>query len=78
MPKKVKLSKIPVLPLLELLKTLYEKGTDFIDIIGSTGENGESDVIGIAVLESYIEVWEEPEEKRDGPLNEDIIKKLIG
>jgi hypothetical protein len=83
MPKKVKLSKIPVLPLLELLEALYAKGTNFIDIIGTQSADGseESDMLGIAVLREYMEDYVEEEKEIETtkvPLNDNIIKKLLG
>ena len=43
----IRLKKIPLLVLLEALKDIYERGVDYVDIIGVPGV--EQDSIGIAI-----------------------------
>jgi hypothetical protein len=47
----IRLKKIPLKIFLEALTDIYNRGVDFVDIIGSSGE--EQDSIGIAIKEEY-------------------------
>ena len=68
----VTLKKIPLLVLLEALKDIYERGVDYVDIIGVPGE--EQDSIGIAVKSEYYVTEEEDEDK---PITDEDLNQLI-
>lgn len=68
----VRLKKIPLLVLLEALKDIYERGVDYVDIIGVPGE--EQDSIGIAVKSEYYATEEEDE---DRPITDEDLNQLI-
>lgn len=61
---------------LEALTDIYERGVDYVDIIGVPGE--EQDSIGISVKEEYFakEVDDE-EEDNDSPLSDSDLNQLI-
>lgn len=72
-PKEMRLNKIPLRPFLEALKDIYERGVDYIDIIGVPGETQDS--IGIAVKEDYYAPgteWVDDEERFNGLSDEDL------
>lgn len=62
----IRLKKIPLRVFLEALTDIYERGVDYVDIIGVPGE--EQDSIGISVKEEY---FAQEEDDDDGP-NEDL------
>jgi hypothetical protein len=68
----VRLKKIPLLVLLEALKDIYERGVDYVDIIGVPGE--EQDSIGISVKSEYYATEEEDEDK---PITDEDLNQLI-
>lgn len=72
----VRLKKIPLRMFLEALTDIYERGVDYVDIIGVPGE--EQDSIGISVKEEYFakEVDDE-EEDNDSPLSDSDLNQLI-
>ena len=50
----MQLRKIPLFELLEILNDLYEDGVDYIDISGTSDEDGKQDLIKITVRPDYI------------------------
>ena len=62
----VRLKKIPLFILLEALRDVYNRGVDYVDIIGVPGE--EQDSIGISVKEEYFAP--EYQEEDDAPSKE--------
>lgn len=60
----VRLKKIPLFIFLEALTDIYNRGVDYVDIIGVPGE--EQDSIGISVKEEYFSNSEEEEEEGGG------------
>lgn len=72
----VRLKKIPLRMFLEALTDIYERGVDYVDIIGVPGE--EQDSIGISVKEEYFakEVDDE-EEDNNSPLSDSDLNQLI-
>ena len=72
----IRLKKIPLRVFLEALTDIYERGVDYVDIIGVPGE--EQDSIGISVKEDYYapgadSPWED--EKKD--LSDEDLNQLI-
>jgi hypothetical protein len=59
----VRLKKIPLFIFLEALTDIYNRGVDYVDIIGVPGE--EQDSIGISVKEEYFSNSEEEEEDEE-------------
>ena len=49
--QELRLKKIPLKVFLEALTDIYNRGVDYVDIIGTPGE--EQDSIGIAIKEEY-------------------------
>ncbi len=64
----LRLKKIPLKPFLEALTDIYNRGVDYVDIIGVPGV--EQDSIGIAVKEDYYAPDSEDEELSDEDLNQ--------
>jgi len=65
----VTIKKIPLKPLLDILQDVWEKGADYVDIIGVTGDV-QNNVL-IAIRDDYMNSEEEEEqspkeEKHDG------------
>jgi len=75
--QEVRLKKIPLRPFLEALKDIYERGVDYIDIIGVPGE--EQDSIGISVIEEYFAPEEEGDDDDIPPteLSDEDLNQLI-
>ena len=72
----VRLKKIPLRMFLEALTDIYERGVDYVDIIGVPGE--EQDSIGISVKEEYFAKEEEDdEEDNNAPLSDSDLNQLI-
>lgn len=69
----IRLKKIPLRAFLEALTDIYERGVDYVDIIGVPGE--EQDSIGISVKEDYFAQDEDEEE--EGPLSDEDLNQLI-
>lgn len=69
----IRLKKIPLRAFLEALTDIYERGVDYVDIIGVPGE--EQDSIGISVKEDYFAKDEDEEE--EGPLSDEDLNQLI-
>ena len=72
----IRLKKIPLRVFLEALTDIYERGVDYVDIIGVPGE--EQDSIGISVIEEYFA----PEEGDDDDippteLSDEDLNQLI-
>jgi hypothetical protein len=59
----VRLKKIPLFIFLEALTDIYNRGVDYVDIIGVPGE--EQDSIGISVKEEYFSNSEEEEDEEN-------------
>ena len=53
--KMVELRKIPLAGFIDLLQELYEKGADYVDIIGKP--NTQQDIISVVVKEEYVDVY---------------------
>jgi hypothetical protein len=87
MGKQVKLRKIHLDTLMKLLVELYDKGVDYVDIIGTLDKVQDS--IGISFCSEYMndgmrENFDkisvkriEEEEETGSPLNEDDLNQLI-
>lgn len=68
--EKVTLRKIPIETLIATLVEIYDKGADYVDIVGIPDDT--QDEIGIIVKEEYYHT--NPE---DGELDEDDLKNLL-
>lgn len=68
----LRLKKIPLKPFLEALTDIYNRGVDYVDIIGTSGD--EQDSIGIAIKEEY---FSEPEEEEEKDLSDEDLNQLI-
>jgi len=69
----IRLKKIPLKIFLEALTDIYNRGVDFIDIIGKHGE--EQDSIGIAIKEEYFsndDILDEEGEDREIDFPKDL------
>ena len=69
----LRLKKIPLKTFLDALMDIYNRGVDFIDIIGMPGE--EQDSIGIAIKEEYFskdDISDEEEEDREIKSSKDL------
>lgn len=71
----VRLKKIPLRMFLEALTDIYERGVDYVDIIGVPGE--EQDSIGISVKEEYFAKEEEEDDDNDNSLSDSDLNQLI-
>lgn len=79
----LRLKKIPLKTFLDALMDIYNRGVDFIDIIGMPGE--EQDSIGIAIKEEYFskdDISDEEEEedreiKSSKDLSDEDLNQLI-
>ena len=67
----VRLKKIPLFIFLEALTDIYNRGVDYVDIIGVPGE--EQDSIGISVKEEYFSNSEDEEKDEDVKLPKDFL-----
>lgn len=61
--EELRLKKIPLAIFLEALTDIYNRGVDYVDIIGIPGE--EQDSIGIAIKEEYFSHLNEDEDEED-------------
>jgi len=68
----LRLKKIPLKPFLEALTDIYNRGVDYVDIIGTSGD--EQDSIGIAIKEEY---FSEPDENEEEDLSDEDLNQLI-
>lgn len=66
-PNEMKLTKIPLGKFVTILNSLYEKGVEYIDIIGIMDE--EEDYVGISIIREYLS--KELREKFDSLAEED-------
>lgn len=66
----LRLNKIHLKSFLEALTDIYNRGVDFVDIIGKPGE--EQDSIGIVVKEEYFSEPEKDEEEQEDLSDEDL------
>lgn len=72
----LRLNKIPLKVFLEALTDIYNRGVDYIDIIGTPGE--EQDSIGIAIKQEYFskdledDIEDEDDEDFPSPSSKDI------
>lgn len=66
----LRLNKIHLKSFLEALTDIYNRGVDFVDIIGKPGE--EQDSIGIVVKEEYFSDNEKDEEEQEDLSDEDL------
>ena len=72
----IRLKKIPLRVFLEALTDIYERGVDYVDIIGVPGE--EQDSIGISVKEEYFAKEEEEDnDDEDFNLSDEDLNQLI-
>lgn len=69
----IRLKKIPLLVLLEALKDVYERGADYVDIIGVPGV--EQDSIGIAINREYFAP--EHDDDDDDSITDEDLNQLI-
>jgi len=68
----IRLKKIPLLVLLEALRDVYERGADYVDIIGVPGV--EQDSIGIAINKEY---FAPEDEEDDDSITDEDLNQLI-
>ncbi len=79
--KEIRFRKISLQLLLDTLTHLWDAGADYVDIIGTQGED--QDVINIVVKEEYMSEEEtdvyddEEEEEDDDTLSDEDINNLI-
>lgn len=66
----LRLKKIPLKPFLEALTDIYNRGVDYVDIIGTSGD--EQDSIGIAIKEEYFSETDDNEEEEKNLSDEDL------
>jgi hypothetical protein len=66
----LRLKKIPLKPFLEALTDIYNRGVDYVDIIGTSGD--EQDSIGIAIKEEYFSEPDDNEEEEKNLSDEDL------
>jgi hypothetical protein len=66
----LRLNKIHLKSFLEALTDIYNRGVDFVDIIGKPGD--EQDSIGIVVKEEYFSDNEKDEEEQEDLSDEDL------
>lgn len=73
----VRLKKIPLFILLEALRDVYNRGVDYVDIIGVPGE--EQDSIGISVKEEYFasEYQEDDGDDASKEITDEDLNQLI-
>lgn len=74
----IRLKKIPLKALLEALTDIYNRGVDYVDILGVPGE--EQDSIGIAIKEEYFSeeiLDDEEEDVLPKDLSDDDLNQLI-
>jgi hypothetical protein len=73
----VRLKKIPLFILLEALRDVYNRGVDYVDIIGVPGE--EQDSIGISVKEEYFasEYQEDDDDDASKEITDEDLNQLI-
>lgn len=75
MKERLILQKIPLEALLELLEELYDKGAEFVDIIGSA--DNVQDQITVIVKQEYINKEENGFDIPGPPLTEQDLLNLI-
>jgi len=68
--EELRLKKIPLAIFLEALTDIYNRGVDYVDIIGIPGK--EQDSIGIAIKEEYFSHMEDEEDDEDIPPSRDL------
>ena len=80
--QELRLKKIPLKVFLEALTDIYNRGVDYVDIIGTPGE--EQDSIGIAIKEEYFskdilddEDDDEFDNREDKSLSDDDLNQLL-
>ena len=67
----IRFRKIDIEILLTTLQVLYEGGANYVDIVGKIGE--EQDMIGLAVMEEYLE----PDSELEAQYEEEVPKKKL-
>lgn len=75
----MQLRKIPLMELLEILNDLYEDGVDYIDISGTSNDEGEQpqDFIKITVRPDYMATKDDESNIDVSRLSENDINDLI-
>jgi hypothetical protein len=75
--KELRLKKIPLETFLDALDELYAMGVEYVDIVGTLGED--QDTIGLMYCKEYMnkEFLEEFDENIDKFIEEEMIKKDI-
>lgn len=75
--KELRLKKIPLEMFLDALDELYAMGVEYVDIVGTLGE--EQDTIGIMYCKEYMnkEFLDQFDENIDKFIEEEMIKKDI-
>ena len=66
--EKVTLRKIPLQVLIDTLVEIYEKGADYVDIVGIPDDT--QDEIGLIVREEYYTASDNPSDLGDDDLND--------
>jgi hypothetical protein len=61
----VRIKKIPLKPLMEILQDAWERGADYIDIVGTTADV--QDNVIISIREEYMSEDNEEEEEKQPP-----------
>ena len=72
--QEITLRKIPLRILIEVLSDAYNKGADYVDIIGTPNELQDS--IGIAIKEEYYTKGDKEDVDFDVDIEIDLSKKL--
>ena len=67
--------KVPLEVLINLLVEIYNKGVNYIDIIGQPGE--EEDLVGISYNDDYIENKENKESEAKIKLSDEDLNQLL-
>lgn len=77
--KEVKLLKVPINNLIEILTDLYNRGVDYVDIIGI--HNVEQDILGIRYNQNYLTPQSDDEIMSSdlflNPLSDEDINQII-
>lgn len=75
--EEIRINKIPLEILLQALKDMYERGVDFVDLIGKPGD--EQDSVGIVVRQEYFSpgILDEEDEIESKDISDEDLNQLI-
>lgn len=74
MSNSLKIRKIPLLPLIQMLVYVFDKGVQYVDIVGTLGEGDSEDTLGI--VEHAIEP-QPPIADTDNKIDDENLNQLI-